>query len=454
MLYYGSKLSDNMRLREPEGYLYCLNVPIARTGSQRYFRKELGLDGDGVVEVVRAPEEVFSTAAMASFEGLPVCDDHPFDDVDARNVTAYGKGHVQNVRRGKPPEDDLLFGDLVITHKDLIDQITSGKREISCGYHCNYEEGPDGKIYQRAIRGNHVAVVENGRAGNRVAIRDSAPDHFLERGYPKMEKAKKTPSLFARAVAKFVRDAEPDEGAIAIDEMLENETAEAAPAAAPAPVAQGAAARKDAAAPVPAAVPPVQQPQQDDDPMITDPAATQDEGDPVQTEILAILRELKSALVKPKAEPLDALEQELQGEEKPLDAAEEEMSVDPEQIQDEDEVTETEEEPTTDEDVPEEEKPTTDCGTKDSRAVLLSVLKDLKPVVAALPPAQRKKVSDSMTTAMRKAIGMKASDGKNAQLLARMAGGKKVTKDHAPKQDDFSDYGKRLAEKYNPHFKK
>ena len=94
VLYYGSKLSDNMRVREPEGYLYCLNVPIARTGSQMYLRKELDLDGEGAVEVVRSPEEVFSPAAMASFEGLPVCDDHPFDDVDARNVTAYGKGHT------------------------------------------------------------------------------------------------------------------------------------------------------------------------------------------------------------------------------------------------------------------------------------------------------------------------------------------------------------------------
>ena len=444
-------------MREPEGYLYCLNVPIARTGSQTYLRKELDLDGDGAVEVVRTPEEVFSPAAIASFEGLPVCDDHPFDDVDARNVTAYGKGHIQNVRRGKPPEDDLLFGDLVITHRDLIDQIKAGKREISCGYHCNYEEGPDGKIYQRAIRGNHVAVVDNGRAGNRVAIRDSAPEHFLERGLPKMEKAKKTPSLFARAVAKFVRDAEPDEGAIAIDEMLENETAEAAPAAAPAPVAPGAAARKDAAAPVPAAMPAPQQQPTDSDPIPgADPAATQDEGDPVQTEILSLLRELKAALIKPPAEPMDALEAEL--EQKPTDAAAEEaVTVEPEQIQDEgEEVTEIAEEETTDEDMPEEEQ-TTDgaaCGTKDSRAAILSVLKDMRPVVAALPEAQRKKVSDSMTAAMRKVIGMKPSNGANAQLLARMAGAKKATKDNATVKEDYSDYGKHLAEKYNPHYKK
>ena len=452
MLYYGSKLSDNMRIREPEGYLYCLNVPIARTGSQMYLRKELDLDGEGTVQVVRTPEEVFAKAAIASFEGLPVCDDHPYDDVDTRNVTAYGKGHVQNVRRGQPPEDDLLFGDLVITHKDLIDQIMSGKREVSCGYHCNYEEGPDGKIYQRAIRGNHVAVVDNGRAGTRVAIRDSAPEKFLERGYPKMEKAKKTPSFFARAVAKFVRDAEPEEGAVAIDELIENETAEAAPVAAPAPAAQGAA-RKDAAAPVPAAVPPAQQPT-DAEPMITEPEAVQDDGDPM-TQILAILQELKAALIKPKAAPLDELEKELQGEDLPTDAdPEAAVSVDPEQIQDdEEELAAAEEESVTDEEPVEEgEKPVTDCGTRDSRQALLSVLKDLKPVVASLPPAQRKKVSDSMNAAMRKAAGIK-SNGGNARLLARMAGGKRVTRDSAA-ATDYSDYGRMLDQKYNLHHKK
>ena len=75
-------------------------------------------------------------------------------------------------------------------------------------------------------------------------------------------------------------------------------------------------------------------------------------------------------------------------------------------------------------------------------------------MVAALPADQRKKVSDSMTAAIRKAAGVKSSNGENAALLARMAGAKKVTKDSAVKEDDFSDYGKRLAEKYNPHYKK
>ena len=43
MHYYGTRLSENRSRREPEGYLLCLNVPVARTGTQDYLPEELGL---------------------------------------------------------------------------------------------------------------------------------------------------------------------------------------------------------------------------------------------------------------------------------------------------------------------------------------------------------------------------------------------------------------------------
>ena len=55
--YYGSRISGNMT-ETPEGYLICLNVPIARTGTQTYMRSELGLDEDpsGLIDVLRTVE--------------------------------------------------------------------------------------------------------------------------------------------------------------------------------------------------------------------------------------------------------------------------------------------------------------------------------------------------------------------------------------------------------------
>ena len=53
MQYYGTRLSENISKREPEGYLLCLNVPVARTGIQEYLPAELGLTGNGLVPVSR-----------------------------------------------------------------------------------------------------------------------------------------------------------------------------------------------------------------------------------------------------------------------------------------------------------------------------------------------------------------------------------------------------------------
>ncbi len=170
--YYGSSISENIA-DTPEGYLLCRNVPIARTGEQVYLARELGIrDGDPerAVTVRREEGEVFAPAAMASFEGKDITDDHPPVAVTPENYALYSKGHVQNVRR----EGDRLVADLVIKDPALIGEVRGKvKREISCGYDCLYVR--DGGGYRQTnIRGNHVAVVSSGRAGHEVAIRDSA----------------------------------------------------------------------------------------------------------------------------------------------------------------------------------------------------------------------------------------------------------------------------------------
>ncbi len=175
MQYYGTRLSENISRREPEGYLLCLNVPVARTGTQEYLPEELGLPpGYSFVCVYRPEEEVFSAATVASFEGMPVTDDHPPDGVDVSNIRALQKGHAHNVRRGSGEESDLLLADLIITDPVLIDRILEGKREISCGYTYELCE-ENGQYIQRKIRGKHVGVVDAGRAGPRVSIKDEQP---------------------------------------------------------------------------------------------------------------------------------------------------------------------------------------------------------------------------------------------------------------------------------------
>lgn len=170
--YYGYTISPN-QLETGEGFLICRNVPIARTGTQDYTGAEVGRPDEAIVKVNRPEEEVFSPAAMSSFEGKPFTDDHPPVLLNPDNVGAYEKGHVQNVRRGSGEFADFLIADIHVHDAATIQAIRDGKRQISCGYEVEYDENPDGTMTQRKIRGNHVALVPEGRAGSKAAIMDS-----------------------------------------------------------------------------------------------------------------------------------------------------------------------------------------------------------------------------------------------------------------------------------------
>ena len=170
--YYGYTISPN-QLETGEGFLICRNVPIARIGIQQYRGQEIGMeDSEKIYDVVRPEEEVFNEAAIASFEGKPVTNNHPPEQVTPENVKLYEMGHAQNVRRGVGEFEDFLVADLHIHDAELIDAIRAGKRQISCGYENDLVE-KDGKLVQTNIRGNHVAVVDEGRAGVKASIMDS-----------------------------------------------------------------------------------------------------------------------------------------------------------------------------------------------------------------------------------------------------------------------------------------
>ena len=263
MVYYGTHLSENISRREPEGYLLCLNVPVARTGTQEYLPEELGMPaGPEPVPVYRPELEVFAPETIASFEGMPVTNNHPPDGVTIENIRALQKGHAHNVRRGSGEEADLLLADLIITDPVLIDAILAGKREISCGYTYELCE-EDGQYIQRKIRGNHVAVVDAGRAGPRVSIRDQEPSGFRSLSYSDHERSK---PIMKKSLLKkltcMARDGDPEAIealAEAVEEIIEAPSAEPEAAAAviaaeagPDPVPEAEAAAEEIPA-VPAA---------------------------------------------------------------------------------------------------------------------------------------------------------------------------------------------------------
>lgn len=235
--YFGSRISDHI-LKTPEGFLICKDVPIARTGTQQYRGCEFGGPvAAGIYNVQRPEAEVFDRAAVASFEGKPVCDEHPEEDVTPDNYGRYMKGVCRDVRRGDGDLSNCLVADLVIYDADLINKIEAGKREISCGYDCLWNPTSDSSYDQLEIRGNHVAVVDKGRAGHKVAIRDTADD---KKGGTKMSK-----SLIGRILRALARDeSTTPEDMEAAAKLAGSSDAEPRPQPAPAP-----------STPAPAAVP-------------------------------------------------------------------------------------------------------------------------------------------------------------------------------------------------------
>ena len=172
------------RTMTPEGFLLCKDVRIARTGNQKYAAGELTDQQtgkpvvtpgpDGTVVIGREPAEVFRDETMKSFEGKPVTVEHPIQFVDPSNWKHVAVGTTHNVHQGEGDDEDFLMADLLITDKSAIDHVNRDMPQISCGYDSEYEEVRAGRGLQKNIVGNHVALVDRGRAGPRCAIRDSA----------------------------------------------------------------------------------------------------------------------------------------------------------------------------------------------------------------------------------------------------------------------------------------
>ncbi|GHU70652.1 hypothetical protein FACS1894184_16400 [Clostridia bacterium] len=429
LAYYGSKISEHMTTT-PEGFLICQHVPIARTGTYEYRADELGLEGERMVKVHRTPEEVFNNTAIASFESKPVTLGHPFGVVTPDNANAYIKGHVRNIKRGIDDEDDLLIADLVITDASLITQIKEGLREVSCGYDCLYDDNGSGYM-QTQIRGNHVAVVEQGRAGDRVAIRDAAPPiaepnmlnpktRTIERS-TRMNKDQKSKKghAFGSIFRLMAKDAEPEviEAASELAEALvENaETTNVVPDEAP-------------AAPAP---------------------ATSTDEDGGLNEIKGMIAQLATSIEalaakiahdeEKEANPLDELAQEIgdskDSEETEEKAADEESAV-----------------------IPQDEEPEPAASSADSKAAIIAAIDAIKPVIAQLPADKRRSAADAAAKSLRKAYGKPARTTDKANIYASMNASRASTADKQRVTDSAPDtqaqIGKEIMAKYNPHYKK
>lgn len=170
----------SVRTKDGDGRLHVQLANISKATVNPYLGSEipdgeqLGLDPKKIYYLLRDPEEL--AKAAATFNGLPLllkhkptsAQDHPREDT------------IGAVGNDASFESPYLRNSLVVWDGSAIDGIESDlQRELSCSYRYRPDMTPgvfDGMRYDGVMRdivGNHVALVEDGRAGSDVLVGDS-----------------------------------------------------------------------------------------------------------------------------------------------------------------------------------------------------------------------------------------------------------------------------------------
>ena len=202
--------APSMRSKDANGFLHVASSNISKETVNPYYGREIpgweekGLDPDHIFYGYRAGEEL--AKAAKTFDGLPLLLDHHIEDAEAPQKE-YRVGSLGTDSRWEAP---YLKNSLIVTDAEAIRAIEDGRmKELSCAYRYDPDwtpgtyEGVPYDFVMRNIQGNHVALVEEGRAGSDVVVADAAPRETIT---AKLEKAMK--GLFRRF--RGAKDSDPE----------------------------------------------------------------------------------------------------------------------------------------------------------------------------------------------------------------------------------------------------
>ena len=174
------------RVYDINGWFEVPDNPISKAGVFPYSGRQLGKTGpeaDKIFRVLRPPEELADPECIESFKLLPWIDDHTMLGPAAQELSpaaqpAEKKGVAGVIGEKVYFKEGKLYANIKAFSDTLAQLIAAGKRELSAGYRCIYEmasgvwEGQPYDAVQRKIRGNHLALVGEGRMGPDVAVMD------------------------------------------------------------------------------------------------------------------------------------------------------------------------------------------------------------------------------------------------------------------------------------------
>lgn len=207
----------SLRSYDQDGRLHVESSNISKATVNPYYGSEipnyqqLGLEPKKVYYLLRDPEEL--EKAAPTFNNLPLLSKHiPVSADEPQKEVIAGTTGSDTVF-----EDGYLKCSLAVWDAEAIAGIESGEQvELSSAYHYTADmtagefEGRHYDGVMRDIVGNHVALVDVGRAGRDVVVSDADP--FSERKVMKLKKGAKA-RIQAAVQPLLAQDAElsPDE---------------------------------------------------------------------------------------------------------------------------------------------------------------------------------------------------------------------------------------------------
>lgn len=178
-------MDDSARRVDGNGWPEVKGNPLSRVGVFPYLGRNIpgAPDPDRVYRVYRPAEELSDPDFLESLKLIPWVDDHEYLGPEEIGATPAERKGVQGTTGQELYFDGkYVRGNIKVFSEAMKDAIESGKKELSLGYECAYDWTPgvfEGQPYdaiQRKLRGNHLALVREGRMGPEVAVLDHGTD--------------------------------------------------------------------------------------------------------------------------------------------------------------------------------------------------------------------------------------------------------------------------------------
>ncbi len=168
------------RQKDINGWFEVKDNPISKVGVFDYSGAQIGAaNPNRIYRVYRPAEELADPATIESFKLLPIVDDHTMLGNPNEGMTpAEDKGVAGVIGEEVYFKHPYLLANIKVFSETLRQKIEAGKIDLSGGYRCFYEFTPgifEGEPYdaiQRQPRGNHLALVDEGRMGSDVVVLD------------------------------------------------------------------------------------------------------------------------------------------------------------------------------------------------------------------------------------------------------------------------------------------